>query len=99
MTSPDRKGIQDGPARRVKDVSAISEVVNDDQDCVALLVAVILVVLGNCESGVYYLLHLLAVPVVEEVFILLLVELVAYIFLEGTPGPIVMNRRTEHIYS
>ena len=99
MTSSDRKRIQDGPARRVKDIGPICEVVDYDQDCVALLVAVILVVLGNCESRVYYLLHLLAVPVVEEVFILLLVELVAYILLKGTPGPIVMNRGTEHIYS
>ena len=55
--------------------------------------------LVTAKSGVYYLLHLLAVPVVEEVFILLLVELVAYIFLQGTPCAIVVNRGTEHIYS
>ena len=65
----------------------------------AFLVAVVLVVLGDCEGGVNNLLDLLTVPFVKEMLLLLLVELVAYLFLQGTPCAIVVNRGTEHIYS
>ncbi|MDA8584133.1 hypothetical protein N9L68_07850 [bacterium] len=83
----------------MKDIGPICEVIYNDQDGVALLVGVILVVLGNGEGRVNDLLYLLTAPVVEDVLLFLLVELVAHIFLQGTPGAIVVNRRTEHVYS
>ena len=83
----------------MEDVWSIREIITDGQDCVALLMAVFLVIAGNCECRVYYLLYLLAVPVVEEVFFFLLVELVAYVFLQGTLGAVVVNPRPEHVYS
>ena len=87
MTSTDREGIKYTPARRVKNVGPVGKVVDDDQVCVAFLMAVILVVLGNCEGRIYNLLHLLRIPIVEEVLLLLLVELVAHMFFTAPQVP------------
>ena len=81
----------------MKDIGPIREVVDDDQDCVAFLVAVVFVILGHSKCSIYYLLHLLRVPLIKEVLFLLLVKLITYILLHRTPGAIVMNRRTEDV--
>ena len=75
----------------MKDIGPIREVVDDDQDCVALLMAVIEVPAFNCKGRVHDLLHILRIPIVEEMLLLLLVKLITYILLHRTPGAIVMN--------
>ena len=81
----------------MEDVWAVREIITDDQNGVALFMGVLLVVLGDREGLVDETLDLRAVPVVEEVLLLLLMQLVAHILLHNPQSPIVVDRRTEDV--
>ena len=81
----------------MEDVWSVREIITDDQDCVALLMGVFFVPACDCEGIVDETLDLRAVPVVEEVILLLLVQLVAHILLHCPPSPIVVDAGAEDV--
>ena len=63
----------------------------------AASVAVLFVVLGDRELRVDYLLDLLRIPFIEEVFFRLLPHLLPRVLHYGLPRPVVVHARTEYV--